>query len=155
MASLSTMTLVQLQSFFSVFFKIDCKTVRIFSYSSTREQSNERSGTKLKAGSETGERLSSHTPCGRVRLARFALKPLTPRLTKFFTDFEKKKRLFCSLLSKLLGHFLSSRALNVSVQDFDWNTINNIKRERKRARRKKLCSVEVSQLFQSETVVMV
>ena len=27
---------------------IDCKTVRIFAYSSKREQSNERSGTRLK-----------------------------------------------------------------------------------------------------------
>ena len=35
---------------------VDCKTVRIFAYSSTREQSNERSGTKLKTESETGEK---------------------------------------------------------------------------------------------------
>ena len=34
----------------------DCKTVRIFAYSSTREQSNKRSGTRLKTESETGER---------------------------------------------------------------------------------------------------
>ena len=32
--------------------RLDCKTVRIFAYSSTREQSNKRSGTE----SETGER---------------------------------------------------------------------------------------------------
>ena len=57
--------------------------------------------------------------------------------------------------SKLLGHFLSSRALNFSVKDFDLTAINNIGRERKQARRKKLCPVEVSQLFLSETVVMV
>ena len=57
--------------------------------------------------------------------------------------------------SKLLGHFLSSRLLNVCVQDFDLTAIYNIGRERKRARRKKLCSVEESQLFLSETVVMV
>ena len=55
---------------------LDCKTVRIFAYSSTREQSNKRSGKKLKT-----ERL----------------KTLTPRFTDFFTDFEKKNRLFCSL----------------------------------------------------------
>ena len=30
----------------------DCKTVRIFAYSSTREQSNKRSGTRLKTESE-------------------------------------------------------------------------------------------------------
>ena len=28
-------------------FEVDCKTVRIFAYSSTREQSNKRSGTRL------------------------------------------------------------------------------------------------------------
>ena len=61
---------------------LDCKTLRIFAYSSTREQSNERSGTRLKTESETGER--------RFSLARFALKTLTPRFTDFFTDFEKK-----------------------------------------------------------------
>ena len=61
---------------------LDCKTLRIFAYSSTREQSNERSGTRLKTESETGER--------RFSLARFALKTLTPRFTDFFTDFEQK-----------------------------------------------------------------
>ena len=35
---------------------LDCKTVRIFAYSSTREQSNKRSGMRLKTESETGER---------------------------------------------------------------------------------------------------
>ena len=52
---------------------VDCKTVRIFAYSSTREQSNKRSGKKLKT-----ERL----------------KTLTPRFTDFFTDFEKKTDCF-------------------------------------------------------------
>ena len=36
--------------------ELDCKTVCIFAYSSTREQSNERSGTRLKTESETGQR---------------------------------------------------------------------------------------------------
>ena len=35
---------------------VDCKTVRIFAYSSTREQSNKGCGTRLKTESETGER---------------------------------------------------------------------------------------------------
>ena len=35
---------------------IDCKTVRIFAYSSTHEQSNKRSGMRLKTESEAGER---------------------------------------------------------------------------------------------------
>ena len=57
-------------------------------YSRTREQSNERSGTKLKTES------SPHRPYGRVRLARLALKTLTLRLTDSFTDFEKKTDCF-------------------------------------------------------------
>ena len=62
---------------------LDCKTVRIFGYSSTREQSNKRSGMRLKTESETGERrqkiffsLASHAlrACeARVRLLRHAL----------------------------------------------------------------------------------
>ena len=36
-------------------YETDCKTVRIFAYSSTREQSNKRSGTRLKTESETGD----------------------------------------------------------------------------------------------------
>ena len=36
--------------------RVDCKTVRIFAYSSKREQSNERSGTRLKTERETRER---------------------------------------------------------------------------------------------------
>ena len=39
-----------------VHLSLDCKTVRIFAYSSKREQSNKRSGTRLKTESETGER---------------------------------------------------------------------------------------------------
>ena len=53
---------------------LDCKTVRIFAYSGTREQSNKRSGTRLKT-----ERRLGH-----------ARKTLTPRFTDFFADFEKK-----------------------------------------------------------------
>ena len=41
----------------------DCKTVLIFAYSSTREQSNKRSGARLKTESN---------PYGRVMLARLA-----------------------------------------------------------------------------------
>ena len=63
---------------------LDCKTVRIFAYSSTREQSNKKSGTRLKTESETG----------RARLARFLRARPTPRFTDFFTDFEKKSDCF-------------------------------------------------------------
>ena len=71
---------------------VDCKTVRIFAYSSTREQSNKRSGTRLKTESETGERR--------------ARKTLTPRFTDVFTDFEKKPDYFAVHLS---GHTLGFR----------------------------------------------
>ena len=40
----------------NVLLQLDCKTVRIFAYSSKREQSNKRSGTRLKTESETEER---------------------------------------------------------------------------------------------------
>ena len=56
-------------------------------YSSKREQSNERSGTRLKMESETGERRY-----GRVRLR--ACQTLTPLFTDFLTDFEKKPDCF-------------------------------------------------------------
>ena len=46
---------------------VDCKTVRIFAYSRTREQSNKRSGTRLKTESERLERFA------RMRLLRHAL----------------------------------------------------------------------------------
>ena len=60
----------------SVSVHLDCKTVRIFAYSSTREQSNKRCGTRVKTESDTGERRACET--------------LTPRFTDFFTDFEEK-----------------------------------------------------------------
>ena len=71
--------------------KLDCKTVRIFAYSSNREQSNKRSGTSLKTESETGERLfslASHALRAFKACALCACKTLTPRFTDFFTDFE-------------------------------------------------------------------
>ena len=62
--------------------KIDCKTVRIFAYSSTREQSNKRSVTRLKTESETG----------RVRLARFSRERLLrPALPISLLILRKKK----------------------------------------------------------------
>ena len=57
---------------------IDCKTVRIFACSSTREQSNKRSGTRRAC---------------EARALR-ARNTLTSRFTDFFTDFERP---FCSL----------------------------------------------------------
>ena len=60
-----------LQLFMSVGDPVDCKTVRIFAYSRTREQSNKWSGTRLKTESETGERRSRPIAC--VRLLRHVL----------------------------------------------------------------------------------
>ena len=61
---------------------LDCKTVRIFANSSTREQSNLKRGWKLRA------RLGRD---GRVRLARLA------RMRVKLNRFWEKNWLFCSL----------------------------------------------------------
>ena len=78
--------------------ELDCKTVRIFAYLSKREQSNKRSGTRLKTESETGERrffpLASHALRACEARALRARKTRTPRFTDFFTDFEKKNDCF-------------------------------------------------------------
>ena len=75
---------------------VDCKTVRIFAYSSRREQWNKRSGTRLKTKSETGEffSLASHALQACEARALRARKTFTPRFTDFFTDFEKKTDCF-------------------------------------------------------------
>ena len=65
--------------------RLDCKTIRIFAYSSTREQSNKRCGTRLKTDSENEARA--------VR----ARKTLTPRFTDSFTDFKEKTDCFAVL----------------------------------------------------------
>ena len=39
---------------------VDCKTARIFVYSSTLEQSSKRSGARLKTKSKTGKKLLSY-----------------------------------------------------------------------------------------------
>ena len=74
------------------FATIDCKTVRTFAYSSTREQSNKRYGARRETESETGE---SRAFGDRALRAREALTPLL-RYTK--PILRKKTRLFCSLL---------------------------------------------------------
>ena len=58
----------QCQSLLLTVVILDCKTVRIFAYSRTREQSNKRSGMRLKTESETGERRPTD-----VRLLHHAL----------------------------------------------------------------------------------
>ena len=77
---------------------LDCKTVRIFAHSSTREQSNKRSGTRLKTENETVSLslLSPHTAALRACKTRAlrARKARTSRFTDFFTDYEKKTDCF-------------------------------------------------------------
>ena len=51
----------------------------------------------------------SFSPYGRVRLARFARKTLTPRFTDFFTDFEKKTDCFAVYWKEHFSHFLSEK----------------------------------------------
>ena len=67
---------------------LDCKTVRIFAHSSTREQSNKRSGMRLKTESETGERRSRRVTLARVRLLRHALPISLLILRKKATVFQ-------------------------------------------------------------------
>jgi len=73
--------------------RLDCKTVRSFAYSRTCEQSNKRSGTRLKTESETGVLRAGALWACEARALR-AHKTLTPRFTDFFTDFEKKPDCF-------------------------------------------------------------
>ena len=86
--------------------EIDCKTARIFACSSTREQLNKSSETRLKTESETG--FFSRACEARELRAR---KTLTSRFTDFFTDFEKKNRRFCSLGQKRLLNFVLANYL--------------------------------------------
>ena len=85
---------------------LDRKTVCIFSYSSTREQSNKRSGMRLKL-LETHVVLTLITLDQRARKSQFrARKTLTPRFTDFFTDFEKKTDCFAVYTHSLSQLFM-------------------------------------------------
>ena len=68
---------------------LDCKTVRIFAYSSTRERSNKRSAPRLKTESKTGERLKSANIQRTLLLFGLFLK-----LKK--STFQEKKDLWCA-----------------------------------------------------------
>ena len=70
--------------------RLDCKTVRIFAYSSTREQSNKRCGTRLKTESETGERLARFA---RLRILSHALPISLLILRKKPTVLQSSNRL--------------------------------------------------------------
>ena len=91
--------------------EIDCKTVRIVASSSTREQSNKRTGTRLKTESEIGDSHALRAYEAREFRAR---KTRTPSFTDFFNDFEKKptvlqsnhEKVFQSSLNRLKIGFL-------------------------------------------------
>ena len=51
--ALNKPTFKDVNSIFRNVIEADCKTVRIFAYSSTHEQSNKRSGTRLKTNTLT------------------------------------------------------------------------------------------------------
>ena len=85
---------------------LDCKTVRILRIqvrASSQTKGLERAENRER---DWGETLSPHTrsPHTRSRALQRARKTLTPRFTDFFTDSEKKTRLFCSLLAILLQY---------------------------------------------------
>ena len=72
----------------------------VFKYAGTVKQEvwNEAENRVRDWGERLKIRFSRLTGRVRLALARFARKTLTPRFTDFFTDFEKKTRLFFSLL---------------------------------------------------------
>ena len=74
----------------ALLFGLVCKTVRIFAYSSTREQSNKRSEKIIKKKKKT--RLT------RVHARRARKTLLHHALLISLLIFRKKKRLFCSLI---------------------------------------------------------
>ena len=66
---------------------LDCKTVGIFAYSSTREQSK-----KERDWGETLKILLTRRACDASTVC--ARKAVTPRFTDFFTDFEEQTDCF-------------------------------------------------------------
>ena len=63
---------------------LDCKTVRIFAYSSTREQSNKRSGTRLRLARFAHARLLRHAL--PISLLIWRKKPTVLQSTALFTN---------------------------------------------------------------------
>ena len=70
---------------------LDCKTVHIFAYSRMREQSNKRSGTRLKTESKTGVLRACEARALRAHETSYAT------LYPFRYWFWEKNRLFCRL----------------------------------------------------------
>ena len=95
---------------------IDCKTVGIFAYSRTCEQSTKRSATRLKTESETEERrvflLSPRTPYGRVLLARFARVRLLRHALPISLLILKKPTVLQSSIDRIILPFFFSLLLD-------------------------------------------
>ena len=104
---------------------LDCKTVRIFAYSSMDNRKTfyypwfkyARAVNKQKVRNEAENRARDY---GRMSLlASFARVRHTPRFTDFFTEFEKKKTpLFCSLWVAMRSEG-SRRAINQQRSGLD------------------------------------
>ena len=75
---------------------LDCKTVRIFSYSSTREQSNKRSGTRLKTEIEES----------RACEARTKLRHALPITDSRFSSAKKSRKHSRDLCSRCDTHLV-------------------------------------------------
>ena len=95
---------------------IDCKTVDIFAYSRTREQSNKglQRGWKERArlGRDGFFALASHALRACAARALRARKTLTPRFIDFFTDFEKKPIVLQSSIDRIILPFFFSLLLD-------------------------------------------
>ena len=105
---------------------VDCNSVRIFANSSTREQSNKRSGTRLKTESQTGERRY-----GRVRLARFArVRLLRHALPISLLILRKKPTVLQSTVVETFGWVSVKRGVGFGLG----LGLGSLKRERPRPR---------------------
>ena len=116
----------RLKNYLKVFTELDCKTVRIFAYSSMGEHSNKKVWNEAENRERGwGETLSRLTRLlARVRLLRQAL-PISLLILR-------KKRLSCSLSQN-----------RIETPEFSKSEINNIKRKKwKYADRKLLTTRE-------------
>ena len=99
---------------------VDCKTVRIFAYSSTREQSNEAENRER----DWGEMLkivgffslASHALRESEARALRARKTLTPRFTDFFADFEEKTDCFAVYFARAVKFFVHFFAVTARLR---------------------------------------
>ena len=92
----------------TVLYVLDCKTVRIFAYSSNREQSNKRYGTRWKRRVRPG-RDAKNTDCPfciRYIRSNYPLLSLLRHALPISLLILRKNRMFCSLLRLNRNKFL-------------------------------------------------